>query len=170
MERRYSKVLGLREDLTLYHDKRFPYHAHKKFSQKHCAVLGIGGNVGDVRKRFEKLFFYLTQNRQVTIIETSPILQNPAFGYTQQEDFYNAIMIVKTNLSPHKLLRYLLFVEKRFKRIRDFKDSPRTLDIDMIFYDKLSINTRYLTIPHPHFHQRESVLIPLSFIKNQVCE
>lgn len=156
--------------LKLYHDRYFPYITTKPSPLKHCVTLGIGGNIGDVRARFQKLFFYLSQSTQVDIIETSPILQNPPFGYTEQDDFFNACLIVKTSLPAHKLLRYILYVEKRFKRIRAFKDSPRTLDIDMIFYDKISTNTRYLTIPHPHFHERESVLIPLSLLKNQVCK
>jgi len=156
--------------LRLYHDRYYPYTSSKLSSLKHHVTLGIGGNIGDVRTRFEKLFFYLSHNKQLKIIETSPILQNPAFGYTKQADFFNACLIVKTSLPPHKLLKYLLYVEKRFKRTRAFKDSPRTLDIDMIFYDKMSINSRYLTIPHPHYHERESVLIPLSLLKNQVSE
>ena len=154
--------------LTLYHDRYFPYSSSKPTSLKHHDILGIGGNIGDVRRRFEKLFFYLSKKRELKIIETSPILQNPPFGYTDQADFFNACIVIKTSLPPHTLMRYLLYVEKRFKRIRAFKDSPRTLDIDMIFYDKISINSRYLTIPHPHFHERESVLIPLQFIKHQV--
>ena len=152
----------------LFFDRYFPYTKRNTSSLKHTVTLGIGGNIGNVRARFQKLFFYLAQSRQVEIIETSPILQNPAFGYKDQADFYNAIMIINTTLPPHKLLKYLLFVEKRFKRTRAFTNSPRTLDIDMIFYDKISINSRYLTIPHPHFHERESVLIPLQFIKHQV--
>lgn len=159
----------LRDDLTLYHDKYFPFHTSSVSAFKHCATLGIGGNVGDVKKRFVKLFYYFQQSKVLSLVETSPILKNPPFGYLEQDDFYNAVMIIKTDLSPQQLLRYILYVEKRFKRIRAFKDSPRTLDIDMIFYDKISINSRYLTIPHPHFHERESVLIPLSYISNQVC-
>ncbi len=154
--------------MQLYHDRYFPYLSKAPARFSHQVTLGIGGNVGDVRERFKKLFFYLSQSRQLQLIETSPILQNPPFGYTNQEDFFNAIMIVRTPLSPHKLLKYLLYVEKRFKRTRAFKNSPRTLDIDMIFYDKMSINSRYLTIPHPHYHERESVLIPLQCIKHQV--
>ncbi len=154
--------------MRLYHDRYFPFITKSPPHFAHQVTLGIGGNVGDVRERFKKLFFYLSQSRQIQILETSPILQNPPFGYTDQADFYNAIMIVRTPLSPHKLLKYILYVEKRFKRTRAFKNSPRTLDIDMIFYDKISINSRYLTVPHPHFHERESVLIPLQFIKHQV--
>ena len=154
--------------LTLYHDRYFPHKNLRPSPHKHTATLGIGGNVGDVRVRFQKLYFYFVQSSLVDVIETSPILQNPPFGYLQQPDFYNAIMIVKTSLPPHKLLKYILSVERRFKRTRAFANSPRTLDIDMIFYDKMSINTRYLTLPHPHFHERESVLIPLSYITSGV--
>jgi len=153
--------------LTLYHDRYFPKTNKRPSSHQHTATLGIGGNLGDVRARFQKLYFYLSQSVMLDIIETSPILQNPPFGYLEQPDFFNAIMIVKTSLPPHKLLKYILSVERRFKRTRAFANSPRTLDIDMIFYDKIRLNTRYLTIPHPHFSKRESVLIPLSFIKHR---
>ncbi len=154
--------------MRLYLNRYFPYINSSPSTKKHTVTLGIGGNVGNVIERFKRLFFYLQQSRQVDIIETSPILQNPPFGYEAQDDFFNAIIMIQTNLSPQQLLRYVLYIEKRFKRIRVFKNSPRTLDIDMIFYDKISINTKYLTIPHPHFHERESVLIPLQFMKNQV--
>ncbi len=154
--------------LRLYHDRYFPHKIHTASAHKHTATLGIGGNVGDVRARFQKLYFHFVQSSLVDVIETSPILQNPPFGYLEQPDFYNAIMIIKTSLPPHKLLKYILSVERRFKRTRAFANSPRTLDIDMIFYDKMSINTRYLTLPHPHFHERESVLIPLSYITSGV--
>ena len=154
--------------LALYHDRYFPYQDPKHLPFKHLATLGIGGNLGDVRARFEKLFFHLQRDRRIHVVETSPILQNPPFGYLDQPDFYNAIMIINTPLAPQVLLKYLLSVERRFKRTRAFENSPRTLDIDMIFYDKISIDTRYLTLPHPYFHQRESVLIPLSFINTGV--
>ena len=148
----------------LFFNRYYPYESRSKSNFAHTAVLGIGGNIGDVKKRFKKLFFYLKQRKSIKIIKTSPILKNPPFGFLDQDDFYNAIIVIKTPLSAHMLLKYILFVEKRFKRIRNFKDSPRTLDIDMIFYDNISINTRYLTLPHPHFHKRDSVMIPLSYI------
>jgi len=161
--------IDLRDDLTLYFKAPYPSQTQKHSSKKHCATLGIGGNIGDVRERFKKLYNFLQQSSLVDLVECSPILKNPPFGYLDQEDFYNAIIIIKTDLSPKKLLKYILYVEKRFKRIRTFNNSPRTLDIDMIFYDKISINSRSLTLPHPHFSERESVLIPLELMKNQVC-
>ncbi len=127
-------------------------------------TLGVGGNIGNTRKRFQKLFLYLMRSGIVDIEATSPILQNPPFGYTNQEDFFNAIIIVKTNLNPRNMLKFVLRVEQFFKRDRSFKNSPRTLDIDIIFFDKISLHFEDLIIPHPYYTQRESVLIPLAHI------
>ncbi len=99
---------------------------------------------------------------------SSPIIKNPPFGYKDQNDFYNAVIIIKTDLNPRNLLKFALRVEQFFKRDRSFKNSPRTLDIDIIFFDKISISKKDLIIPHPNYHERESVLIPLYFINNQL--
>ncbi len=157
-----KKVLN--KNLTLYFDKNYPYKALKKSKKRHVATLGIGGNIGNTRRRFQKLFIYLQKGGVVDIIQTSPILKNPPFGYTNQKDFYNAIIIIKTNLNPINLLKFVLRVEQFFKRDRHFENSPRTLDIDIIFFDKISVNRKDLIIPHPHYQERESVLIPLSYI------
>ena len=135
---------------------------------KHKAILGIGGNIGDTIRRFERLFYYLQKSNQIHIIQTSPILKNPPFGYTKQDDFYNAILVVETSLTPKELLRFILRVEKQFGRKRSFKDAPRTLDIDMIFFDDITMNSRELILPHPHYSSRVSVLIPLSHIQRVI--
>jgi 2-amino-4-hydroxy-6-hydroxymethyldihydropteridine diphosphokinase len=157
-----KKVLN--KNLTLFYDKNYPFKSNKKSKKTHVATLGIGGNIGNTRKRFQKLFIYLNRSGVVDIIQTSPILKNPPFGYTNQKDFYNAIIIIKTDLNPINLLKFVLRVEQFFKRDRHFENSPRTLDVDIIFYDKITINRKDLIIPHPHFRERESVLIPLSYI------
>jgi len=157
-----KKVLN--KNLTLFYDKNYPYKAKKKSSKTHVATLGIGGNIGNTRARFQKLFLNLLRHSSVDIVKTSPILKNPAFGYENQEDFYNAIIVVKTNLNPDNLLKFVLRVEQFFKRVRHFENSPRTLDIDILFYDRIFIHGKDLTIPHPHYQNRESVLIPLAYI------
>jgi 2-amino-4-hydroxy-6-hydroxymethyldihydropteridine diphosphokinase len=156
--------ITLNSDLTLYFDRYFPTTSANKRGFKHQAVLSIGGNIGDVRERFKRLYFYLFRSKSVHVLKSSPILKNPPFGYLDQPDFFNAVLLIETNLTPKELLKYMLYIEKKFKRIREFKDSPRTLDIDMIFYDNISINTRYLTLPHPRWSERRSVLIPLEFV------
>jgi 2-amino-4-hydroxy-6-hydroxymethyldihydropteridine diphosphokinase len=134
----------------------------------HRVLLGIGGNIGDVIRRFEHLFHYLKRSSLVRVIETAPIVKNPPFGYTEQRDFYNSLLLIETFLTPKALLRYVLHVEKLFGRERLFKDGPRTLDIDIIFYENVKMETKELTLPHPGWRERESVLIPLSMMKGNI--
>ena len=131
-------------------------------------LLGIGGNVGDVVRRFSHLLYYFKRSPFLHVIETAPILKNPAFGYTEQADFYNSLLLVETKLSPKALLRYVLRVEKIFGRKRLFKDGPRTLDIDIIFYENVTMHTKLLTLPHPAWNKRTSVLTPLSYMKKAI--
>ena len=152
----------------LFFRELYPYYAFRKSSKPYIAVLGIGGNIGDVPRRFNHLFYYFTKSSFVDIVETAPIYKNPPFGYINQDYFYNSIMIIKTQLKPKALLRYILHTEKRFRRKRSFKDAPRTLDIDMIFYENIVMQSRDLTLPHPHWHKRDSVLIPLKYTKSRV--
>lgn len=131
-------------------------------------LLGIGGNIGDVIRRFDHLLCYLKRSALVRVLETAPILKNPPFGYKDQDDFYNSLIRIETLLSPKALLRYMLHVEKRFGRKRLFKDGPRTLDIDIIFYEDRKLETKNLTLPHPGWKKRASVLIPLSMMKGKM--
>ncbi len=133
----------------------------------HLAIVGVGGNIGDPAARFDRLVDYLRKQRRapVRILRTSPLLKNPPFGYTDQPDFLNGVMEMETKLGPFALIRYLLWVEKRFGRKRSFRNAPRTLDLDIIFYDDLKRRTKRLEVPHPHFHERESVMIPLMLLK-----
>ncbi|VAY86280.1 2-amino-4-hydroxy-6-hydroxymethyldihydropteridinepyrophosphokinase [hydrothermal vent metagenome] len=153
------------KNLKLYFTNNFPFKSSKKSIRNNTVTLGIGGNVGNVIKRFNKLFLSLQKDSRFTILQTSPILKNPPFGYLEQDYFLNGIIILKTNLSPMEVLNQMQRYEKRFKRKRSFKDAPRTLDIDIIFYNNIEINTKQLTIPHKHWHHRQSVLIPLKIMK-----
>jgi len=140
----------------------YPHLNLKKDSpKKYKALIGIGCNVGNCIRRFKKLYLFFNSHPKIDVLQTSVIYQNPPFGYLDQEDFYNSVMVVKTNLSPMELLNFLLYVEKKFGRIRLFKNAPRTLDLDIILYENRKINVGRLQIPHPEFKKRESVLIPL---------
>ena len=145
--------------------KHYPMISKNYTSRSHHALLGIGGNMGDVVRRFEHLYHFLVQSPFITVVETSPILKNPPFGYLEQDDFYNAVMDIRSRLTPRELLDYILRVERRFGRKRHFSNGPRTLDIDMIFYDDRVIDTERLTLPHPHWQDRESVVVPLKQMK-----
>jgi len=140
--------------------RHFPYHAVHPAGRGQDVLIGIGGNLGDVPARFERLWRYWQRSGEVVIIQTSPILRNPPFGYRDQPDFYNALIHLRTSLDPHMLLRYILYTEKRFGRTRSFAHAPRTLDLDMIFYDDRTIRTSRLSLPHPHWRERDSVVMP----------
>jgi len=159
-------IKKLNKNNTLIMQKNYPYLSKSKLKKSYQATFGIGGNLGDVPRRFNHLFYTLKRSPFIEIVETSPILKNPPFGYLEQDDFHNALIIVKTCLRPKALLRYILAIEKRFGRKRLFKDSPRTLDIDMIFYEDVEMNSKVLTLPHPSWDKRDSVLIPLSYMYN----
>jgi len=158
--------LVLEEGRSLKTTKRFP-SSDRPRGLRHRAVVGIGGNIGDVANRFDRVVDYLRRGGRVRVLETSPLLKNPPFGFSDQPDFLNGVMVLETDLPPWALMRYLLWVEKRFGRRRSFKNAPRRLDLDIIFYDQLRLKTRRLRLPHPHFHERESVMIPLMFLKGE---
>jgi len=163
-----QKKKQLSEKHTLIFTAHFPYNAKSNRRRKHRALLGIGGNVGDVVRRFEHLFCYFRRSRILNVLETAPVLKNPPFGHIQQSDFYNSLLLVETALTPRALLRYVLRVEKLFGRKRSFRNAPRTLDIDIIFYENVNMDTKKLTLPHHGWMQRPSVLIPLSHMKGHI--
>jgi len=158
-------IKTISNDLTLYFTNLFPYSSVEKSRLKsHTITIGIGGNIGDVIKRFKMLFKILQSDSRFVIKQTSPILKNPPFGYLEQNDFYNAIIVLETSLSPLCALNTFQKYEYRFKRTRSFQDAPRTMDIDIIFYDNKKVNTKRLIIPHKGYKNRPSVLIPLTYI------
>ncbi|CAA6805846.1 MAG: 2-amino-4-hydroxy-6-hydroxymethyldihydropteridinepyrophosphokinase (EC [uncultured Campylobacterales bacterium] len=151
---------------SLYYEQFYPYKTNKKSSKKNISVLGVGGNIGDSIKTLKRLFFCLKAHKKIAIIQTSPILKNPPFGYLKQAYFYNAVIQIKTDFSATELLQFAHYVEKKFNRKRSFKNAPRTLDIDIITYnnDKFCYK-KGINIPHPKYRGRPSVMIPLKLLK-----
>ncbi len=159
-----QKVLS--ENLVLIKTALFPAH-YKASSKRYRVTLGVGGNIGDVIRRLERLSQFLKGEKLCDLVRTGPILKNPPFGYADQDDFYNSVILVQTNLQPKAFLKYVLEVERKFGRKRSFANAPRTLDIDMIFYENRKMNTKTLTLPHPHWKERESVLIPMAYMEQR---
>ncbi|MCJ8326949.1 MAG: 2-amino-4-hydroxy-6-hydroxymethyldihydropteridine diphosphokinase [Campylobacterales bacterium] len=154
----------LTKDLILFYSSTYPRTINIKSTKRYKVTLGIGGNVGDVKQTFNKLLLCLIQDTRFDILQTSPLLQNPAFGFLDQKDFLNGIITLKTNLSPKELLKNMQSLEIRYGRKRSFQDAPRTLDIDIIFFASKKVNTKKLIIPHKSWQNRESVTIPLKHI------
>ena len=156
-----KKVLN--EELSLFFYPTFP-KCFLKQTRNNRVLLGIGGNIGNSVRRFKKLALLFAKHPVLRLIETAPILKNPPFGYKEQPDFYNTLFVVDTTLSPFALLHYILYIEKRFKRVRSFKNAPRTLDIDIIWYEDKKVQTKNLIIPHPKWQSRDAVVIPLKYM------
>lgn len=155
----------INKDLSIFKNLRFGYKTNTKSSHRYEVTVGVGGNVGDVRRRFEHLYFYFKRDKRVSLSKVSLILKNPPFGFLNQDDFFNSIFILKTNMQPISFLDYLQRIEKRFARKRSFTNAPRTLDLDIIFFDNRVINTPRLRVPHPGWSKRQSVVIPLEGLR-----
>ena len=155
---------SLNENLVLKKTRLFP-KVYKSSLKRYSVTLGVGGNLGDLVRRLEKLSHFFKKSRLCDLVQTGPILKNPPFGYLEQDDFHNSVILVKTNLQPQAFLTYVLEVERKFGRRRSFENAPRTLDIDMIFYENRTMKTKSLTLPHPSWKERESVLIPMAYME-----
>ena len=143
----------------------FPLLKKTTVCYRNTVVVGVGGNEGEVKRRFVKLYRTFLNDKRFSVVETSSIFKNPPFGYLEQPDFYNAVMVLKTSLGAKELLKILLHVEDIFGRKRIFKNGPRTLDLDIIFFDRLRRNDSRLTLPHPRWSERLSVVVPLFMLK-----
>ncbi len=125
--------------------------------------LGIGGNQGD-RANYLAKARNLIHQQLGPIIKQSTIYQTAAWGLTEQQDFYNQVLYLKSSLSAKSCMNACLEIETALGRRRDHKWGQRTIDIDILFYNQDHIKTKNLKIPHPHLHERKFVLVPLNEI------
>ena len=129
-------------------------------------LIALGGNVGDVRATFEKAIANICGMAQGVLLARSSDYATPPWGNEQQARFVNACIEIETGLDPHALLFTLHKIEQKFGRDRAHEAhwGPRTLDLDLIAYDDLSIDRPELTLPHPLLFERAFVLVPLAEI------
>ncbi|MFM1756096.1 MAG: 2-amino-4-hydroxy-6-hydroxymethyldihydropteridine diphosphokinase [Bacteroidota bacterium] len=124
------------------------------------AYLLIGGNMGDRLANLEMAKLAI-QKEIGPILISSSIYETAAWGKEDQPAFFNQALIIETNLIANDLMIALLAVEKNMGRIRQAPLGPRTIDLDIIFFNDQIINTENLTIPHPQMQKRNFVLTPL---------
>src|SRR5712672_1951974 len=129
-------------------------------------IIALGGNVGDVRATFEKAIADICSSAQAVLLARSSDYATPPWGDEQQARFINACIEIDTSLDPHALLFTLHKIETKFGRDRasERRWGPRTLDLDLIAYDDVSIEKPELTLPHPRLFERAFVLVPLAEI------
>lgn len=125
------------------------------------ALLGLGGNVGDPVGAMSAALDAIEKHPQCRVIAVSRLYRTPPWGKTDQDWFVNAAARVETALGPVPLLGLALGIEQANRRVRTERWGPRTLDIDILDYDGLSVVSDQLTIPHPRMKDRAFVLMPL---------
>ena len=130
--------------------------------------LGLGSNLGNRRKNLEKAI-RLIQGPDIHIKKCSSIIETDPVGGPPQGKYLNAALKTETFLTPAKLLLTIQKIEKKLGRIRTVVNGPRTIDIDILLYDELILNTPHLTIPHPRMWQRDFVMRPLKEIAPEFC-
>lgn len=130
----------------------------------HDAVIALGSNMGDRQGYLDGAVEKLDAVKGCRVRKVSGFLETPPYGVTDQADFLNGCLELETLLYPHELLDELHRIEKEAGRERILRWGPRTLDLDIIFYDDLILQDSDLCIPHVEMHKREFVLKPLSEI------
>ena len=127
---------------------------------KHTVYIALGTNLGDRSANLDSALASLPP--AVNIVSSSPVYVTPPWGYLRQSSFLNQIVKCETHLTPEELLDYLKAIEKRMGRKPTFLFGPRTIDLDVLFYDDLVLETSSLTIPHPRLDERAFVLVPFA--------
>ncbi len=130
------------------------------------AYIGLGSNLGN---SCQNLCAALELMRQFSIsVESSPFYRTTPQGFRNQPAFYNAACRLETKLTPFQLMERLLIVESMIGRKRIFHNAPRVLDLDILLYNRLVLDTPPLTLPHPRMHTRGFVLRPLADIAPRI--
>lgn len=129
------------------------------------AILSLGSNMGDRKLNLDLAIESLKNIPHLDVIKISSYYETEPFGVPDsQEKYFNCCVKVSTKLEPFALLGVCLGIESALGRRRTYRFSPRTIDIDIIFYGDMKINEKHLIIPHPRFHERDFVLTPLKEI------
>ncbi len=125
------------------------------------AYLALGSNLGDRMAQMREALALLQREYGVQVLRTSPVYQNRAVGMGDADDFLNAVAEVATGLAPEALLDACLAVESALGRVRTGAWAPRTIDLDLLVYGEVRMDTERLQLPHPRITERDFVAKPL---------
>lgn len=128
--------------------------------------LGLGSSEGDSYRILNEAYVEIQKWGKEPCI--SSFYKTPPWGGVAQNDFLNAVCVIKTDLSPEHLLEKIHFLEKKFERVREVRWADRTLDVDILVYEGEIRNTEILTLPHPYIWDRDFVWIPLLEVQKLV--
>jgi len=126
---------------------------------EHNVYLSLGSNMGNRAANLKEAILSLSP--QMEVQAKSNVYETPPWGYTEQAKFLNQAVKAKTYVEPLPLLKHLKRLEVALGRQASFQYGPRLIDIDILFYDDLVLESPELVLPHPHVHERAFVLMPL---------
>lgn len=133
----------------------------------HRAFIGAGSNIGNRLAYLQEACSRLNAHSGLQVTAMSPVYRSEPLGITEQPEFLNMVIQVSTSLTPHEILRCCSEIELGLGRPADHvKWGPRVLDLDLLFYDELIVDTPDLTVPHPLMQERKFVLLPLLDLAN----
>lgn len=134
------------------------------------AVLALGANMGNPAQQLERAIEAIAAHPEISLLKQSTVIVTPPWGKTDQAEFHNAAVLVETTLKPSDLLDFCLATEAEIGRVRVEKWGPRVIDIDVIAYDDLVLESKRLTLPHPYAHERDFVLVPVREIAPEIAD
>ena len=129
-------------------------------SEGAAAYVGLGANLGNPQQTIQAAITELGTLSATRLIGSSSLYVSAPIA-ADGDDYVNAVVEVRTQLTPAELLSALQDIELRFGRTRDYLNAPRTLDLDLLLYEQLTIHTDTLQVPHPRMTQRAFVIVPL---------
>ena len=133
------------------------------------AYVGLGGNLGDSQSIFDEVLSDFDKCEMTTLLAVSSYYITKPLDNMQQPDFLNAVARIDTTYSPHELLNFLQSLESRYGRVRTGENwASRTLDLDILLYDQLTIQDPELVVPHAGMLERDFVIYPLCEISPEV--
>jgi 2-amino-4-hydroxy-6-hydroxymethyldihydropteridine diphosphokinase len=130
--------------------------------------IGLGTNLGDRQKNLKEAKVRLFTDEAIRPVEESSIEETKPVDYTDQPDFLNQVILVRTNIEPLRLLHLLQQIESNMGRQRSIAKGPRIIDLDILLYDERIMTTGELTIPHPAIVKRPFVLRGLVEISREL--
>lgn len=125
------------------------------------AYLGLGTNMGNRENYLRKAVEIINNNQEIKILKVSKVYETKAWGLKEQGDFLNLCVEIETELNPQELLEVCHKVEEELNRVRTIRWGPRTIDVDILFFNDMLSLDENLTLPHPRIKERAFVLIPL---------
>ncbi len=128
---------------------------------RHTALIALGSNLGSRLEYLQQALELLQRQTGLQVSAVSPVYETNPVGYADQGKFLNAAVRLETSLAPETLLQGLMEIEQQLQRRRDIHWGPRTIDLDMLFYDQQRISSTDLEVPHPRLSERMFVLAPL---------